>query len=28
MVKKKKIPEKYQQWIEARKRYRLSHAHI
>ena len=28
MAKKKKIPEKYQQWIEARKRYHLSHAHI
>jgi len=25
---KKKIPEKYQPWIEARKSYRLSHAHI
>jgi len=24
----KKIPEKYQQWIDARKRYHLSHAHI
>jgi len=28
MAKKKKIPEKYQKWIEARKRYHLSHAHI
>ena len=28
MVKKKGIPQKYQIWIEARKRYRLSHAHI
>jgi hypothetical protein len=25
---KKKIPEKYQPWIDARKRYHLSHAHI
>jgi hypothetical protein len=25
---KNKIPEKYQQWIEMRKRYHLSHAHI
>jgi hypothetical protein len=25
---KKKIPEKYQTWIDARKRYRFSHAHI
>ena len=25
---KKKIPEKYQRWIEARKRYHLSDAHI
>ena len=25
---KKKIPEKYQRWIDARKRYHLSHAHI
>ena len=24
----KKIPEKYQQWIEARKRFHLSDAHI
>jgi hypothetical protein len=23
-----KIPDKYQRWIDARKRYRLSHAHI
>ena len=28
MAKKKKIPEKYQIWIQARKRYHLSHAHI
>jgi hypothetical protein len=28
MTKKKKIPEKYQRWIDARKRYHLSHAHI
>ena len=28
MAKKKKIPEKYQRWIDARKRYRLSHTHI
>jgi len=27
-VGKKKIPEKYQRWIGARKRYHLSHAHI
>ena len=26
--KEEKIPEKYQQWIEAGKRYHLSHAHI
>ena len=25
---KNKIPEKYQRWIDARKRYHLSHAHI
>jgi len=25
---KSKIPEKYQRWIDARKRYHLSHAHI
>ena len=25
---KKKIPEKYHPWIEARKRYHLSHTHI
>jgi hypothetical protein len=25
---KNKIPEKYQRWIEARKRYHLSHTHI
>jgi len=28
MVKKAKIVEKYQIWIDVRKRYRLSHAHI
>jgi hypothetical protein len=28
MAKKKKIPEKYQVWINTRKRYRLSHAHV
>ena len=28
MAKKKKIPDKYQVWIDARKRFRLSHAHI
>ena len=28
MAKKKRIPGKYQAWIDARKRYRLSHAHI
>lgn len=28
MAKKKKIPEKYQVWIDARKRYRLSHSHV
>ena len=28
MAKKPKIPEKYQAWIDARKRYHLSHAHI
>ena len=28
MAKKAKIPEKYQIWINARKRYHLSHAHI
>ena len=28
MAKKKKMPEKYQIWIEARRRYHLSHAHI
>jgi len=27
-VTKKKIPEKYQVWIDVRKRYRLSDAHI
>ena len=28
MAKKKKIPDKYQIWVEARKRYHLSHTHI
>jgi len=28
MSKKRAIPEKYQVWIEARKKYHLSHAHI
>ena len=28
MAKRKKIPEKYQRWIDARKRFHLSHAHI
>jgi hypothetical protein len=28
MSKKKGIPEKYQIWIDARKRYHLSHVHI
>jgi len=28
MAKKVKIPEKYQVWINIRKRYHLSHAHI
>ncbi|MFQ5850827.1 MAG: hypothetical protein ACE5JU_09595 [Candidatus Binatia bacterium] len=28
MAKKKRIPEKYQIWIDARKRYHLSHAQI
>jgi len=28
MAKKKKIPEKYQRWIDARKKHHLSHAHI
>ena len=28
MAKKKKIPEKFQSWIDARKKYHLSHAHI
>jgi len=27
-AKRKKIPEKYQRWIDARKRFHLSHAHI
>jgi hypothetical protein len=28
VTKKKRIPEKYQVWIDTRKRYRLSDAHI
>ncbi len=28
MPKKNKIPDKYQIWIDVRKRYHLSHAHI
>ena len=28
MAKKKKLPEKYQRWIDTRKRYNLSRAHI
>jgi len=28
MAKKTKIPETYQMWIDVRKRYHLSHAHI
>jgi hypothetical protein len=28
MAKKQKIPDKYQVWINARKKYHLSHAHI
>ena len=28
MAKKKKIPEKYQRWIDVRKEYHLSHVHI
>jgi hypothetical protein len=28
MAKKKKLPKKYQVWIDARKRFRLSDAHI
>ena len=28
MVPKSKYPEKYQKWIDARKRFHLSHAHI
>jgi hypothetical protein len=28
MAKKHKIPDKYQIWINARKKYKLSHAHI
>jgi len=28
VTKKKRIPDKYQIWIDVRKRYHLSHAHI
>ena len=28
MVRKANIPEKYQVWIDVRKKYRLTHAHI
>jgi hypothetical protein len=28
MGKKKRIPDKYQMWIDARRRYHLSHVHI
>jgi hypothetical protein len=28
MAKKDKIPEKYRVWIDARKKHKLSHAHI
>jgi hypothetical protein len=28
MVSKSRLPEKYQKWIDARKRFHLSHAHI
>jgi hypothetical protein len=28
MAKKTKLPEKYQVWIDVRKRYHLSHSHI
>ena len=28
MAKKKKIPDKYKKWIDARKKYHLSHTHI
>ncbi len=28
MAKKKKIPQKLQKWVDARKRFHLSHAHI
>jgi len=28
MATKKRIPEKYQAWIDVRKRYHLSHAHV
>jgi hypothetical protein len=27
-VRKKKLPPKYQQWVDARKRFHLSHAHV
>ncbi len=28
MAKKKKLPDKYKKWIDAKKKYHLSHAHI
>ena len=28
MAKNKRLPDKYQIWVDARKRFRLSHAHI
>ena len=28
MAKKSKLPEKYQKWVDARKRYHLSHTHV
>ena len=28
MPRQKAIPEKYQAWIDARKKYHLSHAHV
>jgi hypothetical protein len=28
VAKKKKIPKKFQKWIDARKKFHLSHAHI
>jgi hypothetical protein len=28
MAKKRRVPDKYQKWIDARKRFHLSHAHI